>query len=201
MFLVLVLVIVASIVLPNVKGILRINLLSIKERQLRLYEQSLLSLKEEVNIMQSDVELKQTKVNEKEIALLRKELKLKEKQRDLEQLEEKLAQIDTIQLEREKSKMSNPSVMINSEVKNSELNNKTKTYIKKSKVKVNNLISQDPEIKVEKKIENKTENKVEPEKKTEVDKPKNKVKSNKTVAESYVNSGLGQMKKDILDVE
>ena len=144
--------------------------------------------------MQSDLEYKQTKINEKEIALLKKELKLKEKQRDLEQLEEKLAQIDTIQLEREKNKISNPSLMINSEVKNySEVNDKTKTYSKKSKVKVSNVVYQEPEVKIE--------NKVEPEKKVEVDKSKNKVKSNKTFVDSYVNSGIGQMKKDILDLE
>ena len=54
-----------------------------KERQLKIYESSLKSMKKEIDIMHIDFESKQNEVNEKEIALLKKELQLREKERDL----------------------------------------------------------------------------------------------------------------------
>lgn len=152
----------------------RLNLLSIKERQLKLYEQSLVSLKEDVNILQSDLEIKQSKLNEKEIALLKKELQLKEKQRDLEQLEEKLAQIDTIQLQRENSKRSEPSIDIKTDLKID--TNYIPIKIEETKVKEKN--------KVEKTTERRT--------------TKKESKNPKIKNVPYINSGLGEMKKEIL---
>lgn len=90
----------------------RLNLLSYKERQLKVYENSLNGMKMQLEILQTDMENKQNLLNEKEIVLLKKELQLKEKESDLKQLEEKLSQIDNIQLIRNNTKPSMPSVVV-----------------------------------------------------------------------------------------
>ena len=79
----------------------RLNLLSIKERQLNSYEKSLNSIKVGILALQLNNEEKENKLNEKEIELVKKELELKEKERKLAQLEERLAQVDNNQLMRD----------------------------------------------------------------------------------------------------
>lgn len=167
----------------------RLNLLSYKERQLKVYENSLKGLKAEIDLMQSDIEVKQSSLNTKEIALLKKELQLKEKERDLAQLEEKLSQIDNVQLTRESVKPSNPSVTLKTDLRldanysNTEVNSNNK--LDTNKTEVITVIPEKTSIKKENKKESKT---------TRTKAEKTKIKNM-----PYITSGLGQMKKDILN--
>lgn len=164
----------------------RLNLLSYKERQLKVYESSLKGLKSEIDLIQVDLENKQNALNEKEIALLKKELQLKEKERDLNQLEEKLAQIDNVQLIRTTNKLSSPSVVVKPELKIDEIYSDKNTD-KNLKLKAESI---DTVLNVKKVKE-------EPKRKYNYKAIKNdKVK--KPVNTTSVVSGLGQMKKDIL---
>lgn len=173
----------------------RLNLLSFKERQLKIYESSLKSMKKEIDIMHVDFESKQNEVNEKEIALLKKELQLKEKERDLKQLEEKLSQIDNIQLTRESVKISTPSV--------SSINFKNDTYlasnINSKEGKYAQLAQENsvlPESSLPQVLPLKAD-KVET--KREVKSRRLRVEASNNKIQPNVNSGLGAMKKDILN--
>lgn len=176
----------------------RLDLLSYKERQLNMYENSLKSLKSEMDVMQANLDKKQTELNDKEISLFKKELELKEKERDLNQLEEKLAQIDNIQLMRESQKLSSPSVELNV----SSLQLKEDLDLEKT----DNKPIQKEMTNTEVKNGSEDNHKVKNEKSIK----KEKVKSNrkrvfrrhwktkKPIGVLNIESGLGQMKKDIL---
>lgn len=173
----------------------RLNLLSFKERQLKIYESSLKSMKKEIDIMHIDFESKQNEVNEKEIALLKKELQLREKERDLKQLEEKLSQIDNIQLTRESVNVSTPSVSSikfkNDTYLASNINSKEGKYAQltqESSVLPESSLPQVLSLKADK-VEAKREVKS---RRLRVEASNNKIQPN-------VNSGLGAMKKDILN--
>lgn len=173
----------------------RLNLLSFKERQLKIYESSLKSMKKEIDIMHIDFESKQNEVNEKEIALLKKELQLREKERDLKQLEEKLSQIDNIQLTRESVNVSTPSVSSikfkNDTYLTSNLNAKEGKYAQlaqESSVLPESSLPQVLPLKADK-----------VESKREVKPRKLRVEASNVKIQPNVNSGLGAMKKDILN--
>lgn len=148
----------------------RLDLLSYKERQLKVYENSLIGMKMQLEFLQTDMENKQNQLNEREIVLLKKELMLKEKENDLKQLEEKLSQIDNIQMIRNNTKLSSPSLTISD-------NNKQET-----KAEVESVI------KIKKKV-------INYEKKPLVN---NKLPTKNNVVLPNL-SGLGEMKKDMLN--
>ena len=166
-----------------------------KERQLKIYESSLKSMKKEIDIMHIDFESKQNEVNEKEIALLKKELQLREKERDLKQLEEKLSQIDNIQLTRESVNVSTPSV--------SSINFKNDTYLASninSKEGKYAQLAQESSVLPESSLPQVLSLKADKvEAKREVKSRRLRVEASNNKIQPNVNSGLGAMKKDILN--
>lgn len=150
----------------------RLSLLSYKEKQLKIYENSLKTIKAEIDLMHEAVGKQQSAVNEKEINLLKKEFQLKEKERDLSQLEEKLAQVDNMQLIREAAKLSNPTV-----------NTTNSLQVEPSKTDNNTLLLDKPikEYKKQTRFKNK---------------PRLAINKKASIP---INSGLVEMKKDSIE--